>query len=130
MLLIPTYLADSPIHGIGLFTHGPIGAGAVIWRFHPRVDWRVSIDELQRFPPRFRDCLQTYCYLETSGILVFCSDNARFMNHAEEPNCDDAGNELILALRDIRPGEELTCDYRQVRLVMDTSFVRRDAAHE
>lgn len=44
-------------------------------------------------------------------MLVLCGDNARFMNHSFEPNCDDRTG-VTFALRDILAGEELTCDYR------------------
>lgn len=45
--------------------------------------------------------------------MVLCGDNARFMNHSFEPNCDDDGGEFTTAARDIEAGEELTCDYRR-----------------
>jgi SET domain-containing protein len=43
---------------------------------------------------------------------------ARFLNHACDPNCApiiEAGRVYITALRDIRPGEELTYDYAYTR---------------
>jgi SET domain-containing protein len=48
---------------------------------------------------------------------VLCIDNARFMNHADEPNTagvHTAGaiDGYDVATRDISKGEELTCDYR------------------
>jgi SET domain-containing protein len=48
---------------------------------------------------------------------VLCADNARFMNHADEPNTtrvhiDGAIEDDDIATRDIRVGEEMTCDYR------------------
>jgi hypothetical protein len=46
------------------------------------------------------------------GTYVLCSDNAKFMNHSDEPNVDSGGVTEDVALRDIQPGEELTCDYR------------------
>jgi len=43
--------------------------------------------------------------------MAVCADDARFMNHSENPSCLDEG-ETTSAKRDIQAGEELTCDYR------------------
>lgn len=45
MLLIPTFLAPSKIHGIGLFTSGDIKKGTIIWKFDHRVDQKFSKEE-------------------------------------------------------------------------------------
>ena len=37
-------------------------------------------------------------------------DDARFLNHDDEPNTDNSGP-VTLAARDIAAGEEITCDY-------------------
>jgi hypothetical protein len=34
-----------------------------------------------------------------------------FINHSREPNVGFAGNTVLVAMRDISPGEELTTDY-------------------
>jgi hypothetical protein len=52
-----------------------------------------------------------YCYLSPEGIYVFCGDNAKFMNHSTDPNCDDPEGRYTVANRDIEAGEELTSDY-------------------
>jgi len=111
MFRIATYLSDSSIHGIGVFTPEPVGAGTVVWEFTPGVDWEMTADELERFPEPYRSKLKTFCYLDDRGIYVLCGDNARFMNHADTPNCDDS-TEKTVAARDVGAGEELTCDYR------------------
>lgn len=50
-----------------------------------------------------------------TGLYVLCGDDARFFNHSEDPNCfdfySDEEQDLTAARRDIRTGEELTCDY-------------------
>ena len=43
---------------------------------------------------------------------ILCGDDARFFNHADDPNCDDSKRDTTLALRDIPEGEELTVNYR------------------
>lgn len=112
MFLIPTYLAESPIHGIGVFTPKPLPAGTLIWEFHPGVDWRLTPEELERFPEPYQSQFRSYCYLTPEGIYIFCGDTAKFMNHSDTPNCDDPEGRFTITNRDIAAGEELTSDYR------------------
>jgi SET domain-containing protein len=109
---VPTYLSRSSIHGLGVFTPVFIPAGTLIWNLDPDVDWVLGEADIDRFPEAYREKIRSYCYLEESGSYILCGDNARFMNHSDDPNCDDWTSSSTLAHRDIEPGEELTCDYR------------------
>jgi SET domain-containing protein len=112
MLRVPTYVAQSPIAGVGLFSAIDLPAQHVIWEFADGVDWRIAPTELMLFPEPFQSRLRHYLYQEDSGLYVLCGDNAKYMNHSDEPNCDDTGGEYTVTRRAIRAGEELTCDYR------------------
>ena len=112
MLRVPTYVAPSPIAGVGLFSAVDLPVGQVIWEYSDGVDWRISPSELILFPEPFQSKLRHYLYQEDSGLYVLCGDNAKYMNHADDPNCDDSGGEYTVTRRAIRSGEELTCDYR------------------
>lgn len=112
MLRVPTYVAPSSIAGVGLFAGVSLPTGAVVWQYDEGVDWRISSEDLERFPEPYGAWLRPYLYREPSGVYVLCGDNAKFMNHADEPNCDDDGEIFTIALRPIAAGEELTCDYR------------------
>lgn len=116
MFRVPTYLAESSIHGVGVFTSVSIEAGRTIWEFTSGVDWELTPDELEQFPEPYRSRLHAYCYLDDRGIYVLCGDNARFMNHSARPNCDDSG-EVTITNRDVEADEELTCDYRSFDVV-------------
>lgn len=111
MLKMPTYLAASPIHGIGVYVAHPVAAGTVLWEFDPPVDWEIPPEEMASIPEPYQTRLRHFSYLDVSGVYVLCGDHARFMNHAADPNCDDTGRSTVAA-RDIESGEELTCDYR------------------
>ncbi len=111
MFLLPTYLGQSNIHGTGVFTSVDIPAGTTVWQYTEDVDWRIPLSVFEQFPEPYRTYLRAYCYQATPDILVLCGDNARFMNHSFEPNCDDH-TDVTYALREIRAGQELTCDYR------------------
>lgn len=112
MLLIPTYVAPSRIAGVGLYSATDLAAGTVIWEYTPGVDWQIPPHELDDFPEPYRSWLRHYLYLDESGVYVLCGDNAKFMNHADDPNCDDSGDTYTVTRRPVATGEELTCDYR------------------
>lgn len=112
MLRVPTYVAPSPIAGVGLFAATDLPANAVIWEFQEGIDWRITPAELELFPEPFQSRFRHYLYLDESGDYVLCGDNAKYMNHSDDPNCDDTGGEYTVTTRTVRSGEELTCDYR------------------
>jgi SET domain-containing protein len=118
MLLVRTRLGQSPIEGTGLFAAEPILAGTVTWRFMPGFDQLFTADQIADLPDIARAAVENYTYLHApSGLYVYCLDNARFMNHADDANTagvhSDGGIEgYDVATRDIAEGEELTCDYR------------------
>lgn len=114
MLLVRTYIAPSAIHGIGLFAAAPIAAGTVLWRFAAPLDTRIPVGEIEGLEPLARATLARYGY-RVGDCVFLCGDDARFMNHAPAPNCDDARDAFeTVATRDIAEGEELTCDYRVI----------------
>jgi SET domain-containing protein len=112
MLRVPTFVAPSPIAGVGLFAATDLPAGTVVWEYTEGVDWRISPEEFAAFPEPYRSRLRHYVYEEDAGAFVLCGDNAKFMNHDDAPNCDDPEGEYTVTNRLVRAGEELTCDYR------------------
>ena len=112
MLRVPTFVAPSSIAGVGLYAATDLPAGTVIWEYTEGVDWRISHEELALFPEPYRSRLRHYVYEEDDGTFVLCGDNAKFMNHCDDPNCDDPEGAYTVTNRHVRAGEELTCDYR------------------
>src|SRR4051794_4683135 len=129
MLLVRTRLDKSAIDGIGLFADAYIAKGTVIWRFCDSVDLQLTSESIKSLPTPTRAQIEKYSYREKhSGLYVLCGDDARFFNHSEDPNCidfyeqrdgSDEAHDVTVALRDIAPGEELTCDYS----LFDADFV-------
>ncbi len=118
MLHVKTWLAPSAISGIGLFANEYIAKGTVIWTFHVGFDIRIPTDEIVKIPQAAQDKFWKYAYLNgETKKYVYCSDDARFFNHSDDLNTCDAetpdGDEdgATIAVRDILPGEEITCDY-------------------
>jgi uncharacterized protein len=115
MLLVKTHLDQSRIHGIGLFASEPIRKGTVIWRLDRSIDVQLTPAQLEALAPASRVQIRKYTYRDRAlGTYVLCGDDARFFNHAPDPNCHDlpdADGGTTVAARDIAAGEELTCDY-------------------
>jgi SET domain-containing protein len=119
MLLVRTRLERSSIHGLGVFAAEPIAAGTEVWRFTPGFDLEAHPELLARQPERFREQLLHYGYIDRRlKLFILCCDDARYLNHSETPNIGpDYALErhgVDIALRDIREGEELTVDYRDI----------------
>lgn len=112
MLLVPTTVGPSRIQGLGLLAAEPIAAGTEVWRWHPVFDVFVPDAEVAALPETGRDFLERYAYPapELPGGLSLNLDDARFMNHSDDPTLETVG-EVCVARRDIAAGEELTCDY-------------------
>lgn len=117
MLLVETRIGPSSIHGIGLFAAEPIPKGVVTWRFRSSFDCVLTLAEYINFPTRTRRFIDEYgCWSEHDKMWMLCGDNARFMNHSDEPSTRSLGIGFAddVAARDILSGEELTCDYRTI----------------
>lgn len=88
-------VADSPIHGQGLFANCFIEEGAVLGTIRA-----TRTDE---------DSMYTLWLDDGHGVLMLCE--FRYINHSDEPNVVLYDTLEVCALRDIEPGEEITHDY-------------------
>ena len=111
MFRVATFISRSSIHGFGVFAAEDIPKGAIIWELDEAADWILTEKEMAAFPAKLQEQMIAWTYQADDGNYVLCSDSAKFMNHSFEPNTDDGGQTTV-ANRDIRSGEELTCDYR------------------
>ena len=115
MFIVRTSLHSSAIHGIGVFADEPVKKGQIVWQFDPRMDILIPLEEKQKFPPAMQDYLSMLTHIEESSgrkMMVLCADNAKHVNHLDDPNLLDTPDGLReYAARDIAAGEELTCNY-------------------
>jgi hypothetical protein len=115
-------LQPSPIAGIGVFAIRPIPRGANPFRVMPRYARpgyvRISEAEIAALPAGLADLLHALflpeddgtTWLPTSGTNIVWLNH--YLNHAARPNMRTRDGFTFTALRAIRPGEELTVDYR------------------
>ncbi len=113
MLLVDTYVGQSAIEGVGVFSVAPIAKGTVIWRLEPSFDRLIPRDQYESAPAYLKSLLDRYAYPSPDNpeFIVYEVDNGRFMNHSETPNTDFSDTGGAVAVRDIKAGEELTCNY-------------------
>src|SRR3954464_12298215 len=87
MLLVPTRLAPSTIHGLGVFALVPIAKGTAVWRFAKGLDMEFGPDIGGELPEHVREFFARYGYLDRNmQRVILCFDDARFVNHSETPN--------------------------------------------
>lgn len=115
MLIVNTTVRPSTIHGLGLFAAEDIPAGATINVYDPRFTIEVPARSVERLPEPMRRIFYVYAWRETpDGPYYLSVDNARFTNHSSSPNMTYyKETRAVIALRDIRCGEEMTEDYRE-----------------
>lgn len=115
MLLVPTQLSSSSIHGIGVFAAIDIPAGTQIWTMDERFDRVIPESLRDEVPALTAEFIDIYCYPSQAhpGHYILETDNGRFMNHSETPNTDFNTPGKGIAKRLIKKGEEILCDYRE-----------------
>jgi SET domain-containing protein len=114
MLVVPTELRASPIHGIGVFLLAPVKKGDLIWRFDSRIDRVYTREEIDSLPQIARDFVNIRAYLhKETRLWVLCGDNAKYYNHSKNPTALSVGRGFSddIAAHDLPPDTEITSNY-------------------
>jgi SET domain-containing protein len=109
-------IRHSALHGKGVFALRRIAAGTRVIEY---LGERVSHREAdRRYGDKDPHDNHTFLFIVDARTVIDAGvdgNEARFVNHACEPNCEsviEARRVFIDALRTIEPGEELTYDYQ------------------
>jgi hypothetical protein len=114
MMRVRTRIGPSDIQGLGLFALQPITKGQTVWELDEDLDRVLTYAEYRRHPPLVRRWMNRFVYQSrTSRVIIFYSDDARFINHqpVAVATVRSIPDRLKVAIRDIAVGEELTEDY-------------------
>jgi uncharacterized protein len=106
----------SPLHGLGVFALQRIEPGRRVIEY---LGERISHKEAdRRYQGKSADDNHTFLFIADDTTVIdagVAGNEARFVNHACEPNCEsviEQSRVFIDAIRAIAPGEELTYDYQ------------------
>ncbi|RPI71199.1 MAG: SET domain-containing protein [Ignavibacteriales bacterium] len=104
------YLKESEINGRGIFTSVKIPAGSHVMIIRGEVISETECVRREEEESNVYIFWNEYNYIDTSN-----SELIRYLNHNCDPNCyveeRDEESLLLIAERDIVPGEEITIDY-------------------
>jgi hypothetical protein len=101
---------DSPIAGRGLMAAAPIDAGEVV---AVKGGHLVTTAQLAALPEKLHN--SDVQVTDELHLVALTNDEYEpvmlFVNHSCEPSIGFAGNIVLVAMRDVATGEELTTDY-------------------
>lgn len=102
--------------GYGVFATRDIPKGTITWALDP-LDQIIDQGRARNIKEPAGAQLKRYSWVNGSGDRILCWDFGRFMNHSCEPNSVGPGKlEFEIAVRDIKAGEEVVCDYGSFNL--------------
>lgn len=102
--------------GYGVVATNLIPAGTITWALD-KLDREFSPLEFQNMEPIYQSILDTYTFRNNKGNFVLCWDNGRYVNHSFNSNCLTTAYDFEIAIRDIKPGEQLTDDYGYLNIL-------------
>lgn len=101
--------------GHGVRATRRIAKGTLTW-VRCSLDRVLTRAELDALGPQYRPIVERYAYVDHLDRHVLCWDAGRHINHHCAANSRALGRDAQIAIRDIEPGEELTCDYGECNL--------------
>jgi SET domain-containing protein len=106
----------SPVHGFGVFALRRIRKGTTVTEY---IGDRISHAEAdRRYENKAADDNHTFLFTVDSRTVIdggVGGNDARYINHGCDPNCESVTNEkriFVEAIRTIQKGEELAYDYQ------------------
>lgn len=101
--------------GYGVFATRLIPKGSITWVLDP-LDRAFDDEAVSRLDDELRRAIEKYSWRDRDGYRVLCWDFGRYMNHSCDANSLSPGLDFEIAVRDVAPGEELTCEYGALNL--------------
>lgn len=106
----------NPEIGYGVFATKDIPKGSITWALDP-LDQVMDKARVASVWRQHKQMLLRYTWTNERGERILCWDFARYMNHHCEANTFGPGTfDFEIAVRDIKAGEQLTCDYATLNL--------------
>jgi uncharacterized protein len=96
--------------GYGVFATQPISRGTLVWTLC-HFDRIYTPNEVGHLPLAYRRLIDRFAYINPDADYVLCWDAGRYVNHSCNPAMLPVGRDYEILVRDIIPGEQITCDY-------------------
>lgn len=112
---VPFEIRPSPVQGLGAFATRVIPAGTRLIEYAGERLTPAQADA--RYPDVPGERHHTFLFAIDDDVVIDAAvdgNDARFINHSCDPNCDaliDDSRIWIETIRDVAPGEELAYDY-------------------
>lgn len=98
------YIANSKIHGTGVHAKKDYKKGETIFIIKgEKVKWKVTNQEESLYGPDWIGL--------TKNTWIDPKGPAKYLNHSCDPNAGIKGKVTVVAIKDIKKGEEVTIDY-------------------
>ncbi len=125
----PFAIRPSPIQGLGAFASRRIPAGTRLIEYTGERLTPAQADA--RYPDVPNERHHTYLFAIDNDVVIDAAVNgndARWINHSCDPNCDaviDEAHIWIWTIRDVEAGEELAYDYNHILEERHTPVAKR-----
>jgi hypothetical protein len=108
----------NPSVGVGVVATRPIPAGTIIWTLC-EFDIILPRRRVAALSDAARQIAEVYGYVDNHGDTVLCWDDGRFVNHSCAPSMLSLGHAMEICVRELQPGDELTCEYGTLNYASD-----------
>ena len=115
MIHIAYKLKSSGLHGVGLFADEDIKKGQLVYTASPLLDLNITQEQFDRLDQKEKDEVLWWGFFDQPSKMWHVDfDVSKFINHSsdatvtQDENHDEA---YLIAVRDIKSGEELTQNY-------------------
>ena len=116
-------LDKSSKHGIGLFTNQEIEKGQLVYTASPLLDVNISQAEFDSLEESEQQEIKYWGFFdEDNKVWHVDFDVSKFINHSKDSTVtqdDDYKDAYLVAVRDIKKGEELTQNYLEFETEQD-----------
>ena len=111
-MIHPDTFVQSNHKGLGLFARRDFKRGEILWIIDDH-DIKVTLHDYEALDIHQRQKLNIYSYMDFQYRVIIPWDEGKYVNHDCEPNSTGLiqFDNLSIAMRDIKAGEEIVEDY-------------------
>ncbi|MBO6935175.1 MAG: hypothetical protein JJ863_09365 [Deltaproteobacteria bacterium] len=101
--------------GVGVRATEALPLGTLLW-VRDALDLVLEPNAIRRLAPALRAPVRRLGYRNARGQWIVCWDAGKHVNHSCDPTMRGVGHDAMVAVRAVRVGDEITCDYAECNL--------------